>query len=87
MANAPASISARLSQTEGLVGDAAIQHLFSDPAEEHPAKRMKQMRRTFRRADAEPFTPGQVVRVELLLYATSVRLEGRTSAAHRHRWT
>ena len=37
------------------------------------------MRRTFRRADAEPFTPGQVVRVELPLYATSVRLEGRTS--------
>ena len=37
--------------------------------------------RTFRRADAEPLTPGEVVRVEMPLYATSVRLE----AGHRLR--
>lgn len=37
--------------------------------------------RTFRRAEAEPLTPGQVVRVEVPLYATSVRLE----AGHRLR--
>jgi uncharacterized protein len=37
--------------------------------------------RTFRRADAEPLTPGVVVRVEMPMYATSVRLE----AGHRVR--
>jgi uncharacterized protein len=37
--------------------------------------------RTFRRADAEPLTPGEVVGVEMALYATSVRVE----AGHRLR--
>lgn len=38
-------------------------------------------RRTFRRADAKPSTPGEVRRVEVPLYATSVRLR----AGHRLR--
>jgi len=37
--------------------------------------------RTFRRTDDEPLTPNEVVRVEMALYATSVRVE----AGHRLR--
>ena len=37
--------------------------------------------RTFRRADAEPLTPGEIVAVEMALYARSVRVE----AGHRLR--
>jgi hypothetical protein len=62
--------------TEGIL---RLIHRVSDDADlpyEHPGPP-----RTFRRADAEPLTPGEVVRVELPLYATSVRLE----AGHRLR--
>jgi predicted acyl esterase len=62
--------------TEGVL---RLIHGVSDDAVlpyEHPGPP-----RTFRRADAEPLTPGEVVRVEMPLYATSVRLE----AGHRLR--
>jgi putative CocE/NonD family hydrolase len=62
--------------TEGIL---RLIHGVSDDAVlpyEHPGPS-----RTFRRADAEPLTPGEVVRVEVPLYATSVRLE----AGHRLR--
>ena len=62
--------------TEGVL---RLIHGVSDDAVlpyEHPGPP-----RTFRRADAEPLTPGEVGRVEMPLYATSVRLE----AGHRLR--
>ena len=62
--------------TEGIL---RLIHGVSDDTDlpyEHPGPP-----RSFRRADAEPLTPGEVVRIEMPLYATSVRLE----AGHRLR--
>ena len=62
--------------TEGIL---RLIHGVSDDTDlpyEHPGPP-----RTFRRAEAVPLTPGEVVRVEMPLYATSVRLE----AGHRLR--
>jgi uncharacterized protein len=62
--------------TEGVL---RLIHGVSDEATlpyEHPGTP-----RSFRRGDAAPLTPGEVVQIELPLYATSVRLE----AGHRLR--
>lgn len=62
--------------TEGIL---RLVHQTSDSVDlpyEHPGPR-----RTFRRADAEALTPGEVASIEMPLYATSVRLE----AGHRIR--